>query len=240
MHKKFIFGYFFFQIFSLSSAEFTPFTFCETSASGTLQEERLFYESRLREKAGEVQGEKPFDESHEQRVAGELDKALKRFDEFRTHDAAQHYLLRVEKNQRTVALVAFSFKRAHYEKPVWIGPLVISKSVDQRELWQACKEEARKRGGLTFSPGLNKTALKERDRLESSSSDEPGHDEVQVKELSAKTTSCAPSIRGMGTGRVLPLGRAKTCSESFAVESSCAHPIRGSLVKLGSIVGKNP
>ena len=178
MCQKFIFGYLLFQAASLFSAEAESesFVFVKTGPVDPLKEEYAFYEAQLRAKALKTQSEKPFDEAYEQTVSAQLTKTLGRFDEFRTNDATGHYLMRIQKGKSNsmVALIVFAFNRKHHEKLVWIGPLAILAGVDQRELWQACKEEARKRGGLTFTPGLNKAALKGRDRLESTSSEELG------------------------------------------------------------------
>ena len=223
MHKKLFLGVFF-QVFVLFSAESETFLFSETSSVAPLKEEWLFYESQLGKKALKTQCERPFDEEHQEKAITLLQSALKRFDDFRTNDFTGHCLMRVEKNTRIVALIVFGFDKEHQEKPVWVGPLVISADIDQKKLWLACKEEARKRGGLTFYPGLNKRAF-ERERPISDGSEELECDGVSPKEASAKVYARAVVKNALLTRQMStratpappPAMRVRTGSESSAL-----------------------
>lgn len=184
MVKKIIVSYALLQAFSLSCAESSLFSFIETRATAPLKEEQRFYEDRLRAKVLQLQGELSFDEEPEQKAQAILARDLHRFDEFRSNPGDDRYLMRVQQDKKVVALIVFAFNKKHPDKLVWIGPVALASDIDQRELWQACKEEARKRGGGSFVPGLNKKALVALVRSPYRSSEESSPDSVFIKDTS--------------------------------------------------------
>jgi hypothetical protein len=184
MATKFSVSCIFLQLFSLSGAHSPTFLFIETKIESPLREERAFYESCLRAKVAQLPIiEDSFDEDPEQAARARLERDLTRFDDFTSHPAVDRYLMKVQTDKHMVALIVFAFNKKHEDRPVWIGPVALSPQVDQRELWHACKEEARKRGGLTFIPGLNKKAVIRRSQSGWESSPQSSPDSVFSKEL---------------------------------------------------------
>jgi hypothetical protein len=169
MRTILIIGCLFFHLLSLHAAN--PLTFIETGPFDKLEVERLFYRSRIREKAREIQFERPFEnDKKKQEFKARLACTLQNFETFKTNEATGQHLFCVKDKGRLVALVALTFFRGSSGNCALVVPLAVVSELHKANLWTLAQEEAKKRGAVEIIPFYTRPSDL---RRVSTSSDEP-------------------------------------------------------------------